>query len=286
MKQSRASNDPKDTLARPELVDPAAAVRIRRAVLDGLHAVGGGHFGGCSSCVELLLALFASRAMACVGPTGDKLLLSKGHASMTLYAVLSMLNADVEPLRRFGALGTQLQGHPDRTRFSLMDFSFGSLGQGVAVGIGMALALAPEHRHVWVVLGDGECQEGMIWEAAMLASRYRLANLLVLVDANGQQECGWGHDPTLEQQPVPDDLRKWSAFGWIAQDVDGHDLGAIVDRVGSIANGDDAGRPSVLIARTRKRLVDSVPLSGFRAHHTRLSDDEYRALAESLRNAS
>jgi transketolase len=277
-----------------KLVTPTAALRsldpraqstarqVRQAVLENLHRAGGGHFGGCSSCIEILLALCASRPLACREGAGDRLLLSKGHGSMALYAVLSATGPVPLPLAGFGTFGSPLQGHPDRTRFSGVDFSFGSLGQGVAVGLGLALGLQSERHHVWVVLGDGECQEGMVWEAAMLAARYRVSNLQVIVDANGEQECGWAHDLALDQRPLPDDLAKWRAFGWQAEETDGHDVGAISRWIDSRVRGSTAV-PSVLLARTRKSLSASVPLSTFRKHHSVLSAAEFNSIATELR---
>jgi transketolase len=267
---------------RPELASPRTAAKIRLAVLDALHAAGGGHFGGSLSCVEMLLALFAARPMACIDGEGDVLLLSKGHASMSLYAVLHELGAEIGPLAGFGSFGSPLQGHPDRNRLGCMDFSFGSLGQGVAVGIGMALACADEGRHVWVVLGDGECQEGMIWESALVASRHRLGNLHALVDANGAQECGWGHDAALEQDPMPDAAKKWEAFGWTSREIDGHDTAGIVRHLVAAANDAGSGRPSALVLRTRKQWAAPLMMSPSRAHHTRLTETEYRVVRDTL----
>lgn len=200
---------------------------------------------------------------------------------MTLYAVLSLIGPEPLPLDGFGQFGSPLQGHPDHRRFEGVDFSFGSLGQGIAVGLGLALGLRAEGRYVWVVVGDGECQEGMIWEAAMLAARYRVGNLRVIVDANGEQECGWGHDLTLEQRPVPDDLAKWRAFGWQAEEADGHDADAISRWIRSQSTG-ALPIPAVLIARTCKSLAASVPLSRFRNHHSVLTSSEFTAMADEL----
>ena len=260
---------------------PSTARHVRRIVLQSLHASGGGHFGGCGSCIELLLALFGSRSMACRDGEGDRLLLSKGHASMALYAILSLLGPRRLPLERFASFGSPLQGHPDRQHLPTLDFSSGSLGQGIAVGIGMALGLQDRGEHVWVVLGDGECQEGMIWESAMLAARYRLSNLHVIVDANGEQECGWGHEASFDQRPVPDDVAKWRAFGWLTSERDGHDPSTLSQWINEVA-GTGATGPSVLLARTRKSLGPSEFASRFRRHHTALSPSEFERMREEL----
>lgn len=255
--------------------------RVRLDILRNLHSVGGGHYGGSSSCVEILVALFAARPLRCVCGSGDRLLLSKGHASMALYAVLSARGPKRLRLDTYGQFGSPLQGHPDRRHLPELDFSFGSLGQGIAVGLGFALALRPAGQHVWVVLGDGECQEGMVWEAAMLAARYKLHNLHVVVDANGEQECGWGHDGDLRPEPVPDDAAKWAAFGWQVSERDGHDLDALRDWVVAQGTVDPLG-PTVLLARTRKGIGLAAAVSGFRNHATHLTDDEFRAIEASL----
>lgn len=272
---------PSAAAEEPDPFAPAIARHVRRLVLESLHANGGGHFGGCGSCVELLLALFGSRPLACREGEGDRLLLSKGHASMTLYAILSLLGAKPLPLERFASFGSPLQGHPDKNHLPALDFSFGSLGQGVAAGIGMALGVQSRGEHVWVVLGDGECQEGMVWESAMLAARYRLSNLHVIVDANGEQECGWGHEPSFDQRPVPDDVAKWAAFGWRTSERDGHDPSLLAQWIDEVA-GPGATGPSVLLARTRKSLAPSGPASRFRRHHTALSSSEFERMREEL----
>ena len=163
----------------------------------------------------------------------------------------------------------------------MVDFSFGSLGQGLAVGLGMVLGLASSNEHVWVILGDGECQEGMVWEAAMLAARYRVESLHVIVDANGEQECGWGHDPSMDSNPMPSDLAKWRAFGWHADEINGHDVDAISGWIRECVQR-KTNVPSVLIARTHKKLSESVPLQHFRRHHTTLTKEEFDAMTTEL----
>ncbi len=261
--------------------DPATATAIRRAVLQNLHLAGGGHYGSCASCIEIILALFASRPLVCREGMGDRLLLSKGHASMALYAALSLTSYPSLPLASFGTFRSPLQGHPDRKHCDCIDFSSGSLGQGLAVGLGMALGSRATGSHVWVILGDGECQEGMIWEAAMLAARYRVNNLHAIVDANGEQECGWAHDKTIEQCPVPDDVLKWQAFGWDVKEADGHDICGLADWI-NVRASSQTKKPSVLLARTRKHLDPSSPLTGFRRHNAALTDTEFEALARAL----
>jgi len=274
---------PSSMPALQHLSSPDTAAQIRRVVLEKLHVSGGGHFGGCGSCVELLLALCGSRPMAFGASRGDRLLLSKGHASMTLYAIMSILGPSQLPLDEFAKYGSTLQGHPDRLRLPMLDFSSGSLGQGIAAGMGMALGLRDNGEHVWVVVGDGECQEGMIWESAMLATRYRMSRLHVIVDANGEQECGWSHDPALDQRPIPDDLAKWKAFGWHTSERDGHDVSAISQWIEEVVDTNTSA-PSVLIARTRKSLAAVDLSSRFRRHHAALTSAEYKQMSENLKH--
>ncbi len=262
--------------------EPDTARRIRQAILEYLHRAGGGHFGSCSSCVEIILALFSSRQLECRDGRGDRLLLSKGHASMTLYAALSLTSSKSLPLDSIGSFASPLQGHPDFRRCDSIDFSFGSLGQGLAVGLGLAIGLQSEGIHIWVVLGDGECQEGMIWEAAMLAARYRVYNLHVIVDANDEQECGWAHDPNIEQSPVPGDAEKWKAFGWQTYEANGHDIKVMSQWIQDSVNN-DTDMPSVMLARTRKTLTEFAVLPRFRNHHTQLTEAEYSLIANVLR---
>ncbi len=254
---------------------------VRLEVLRGLHRFGSGHYGGSMSCIDILVAIFSTRDLACVNGSGDRLLLSKGHASMALYVVLSACGKRKLPLDTFGKFGSPLQGHPDKRRLPEIDFSFGSLGQGIAVGLGLAFALRKIGHHVWVIVGDGECQEGMIWEAAMVAARYRLPNLHVIVDANGEQECGWGHDKTLSQEPVQNDAAKWRSFGWHVSECNGHDLDALQNWIG-MHNEETRLGPTVLLARTCKGFESGPVMSGFRNHATHLSEDEYLAIKSLL----
>ena len=237
------------------------ARQTRLAIVEALHAAGGGHFGGALSVVDILLALYQNRPIQRAAETGDKLILSKGHAAIALYGVLQSLGLLQSDLAMYGSYGSGMEGHPDMLANELIHFYTGSLGQGLAAGFGMALALRGSKQHVWVVLGDGECQEGQVWEAAMLAARYRVENLHAIIDCNGAQECGWHHDDRLEQAPLPNALAKWSSFGWAASEVDGHQHAALAEWIsGAVETGQ---KPSVALAQTRKgygvRLFESEP---------------------------
>lgn len=229
------------------------AAQLRRELIEALYACGGGHYGGSLSVIDLLLVLYRRvlrLSPAAPGhPDRDRFVLSKGHAAIAQYAILRRLGYFTDPLSAYGQAGSRLQGHPDMTALPGVDFSTGSLGQGLAAGLGMAMALGPAKRHVWVVLGDGECQEGQVWEAAMIAARHRVDNLHAVVDVNGFQECAWPpHQPGIA--PVENMGSRWAAFGWRVLDADGHDY-LELSRVFQQA-GTTTGCPAVVLARCRK----------------------------------
>lgn len=265
--------------------DPATlsteAALLRKEIVLALHASGGGHYGGSLSVLDLLLTLYRCQLRtdprAPRHPARDRLILSKGHAAIALYAVLRRVGVLDAPLADYSRTGSPLEGHPDMGTHPGVDFSTGSLGQGLSVGVGMALALRHTGAHVWVVLGDGECQEGQVWEAAMLAARYRLHNLHAVVDANNFQELGWTHDPAFAQAPVPDAAQKWRAFGWNVAEVDGHDHAALAGCFRRMAA--DEGAPTVAIAHTVKgKGFASLVAEPVRFHCATLTDEEHTAL--------
>jgi transketolase len=251
----------------------------RLSALELLHRSGGGHYGGVLSVIDALAALYTAAPIRPLAGDGDRLILSKGHAAAALYVTLGRLGWLEYELHGLGMLGG-LEGHPDMTSCRAVHFSTGSLGQGLAVGLGMALALRASDHHVWVVVGDGECQEGQIWEAAMLASRLQLAHLHVVVDANGAQECGWSR-PGVTAVPLPEAAAKWNAFGWRVTELPGHDHDALTSWI--VRARATEGAPSVALARTIKghgvRLFQDDPA---RAHHTQLDDSEYLRAFEEL----
>ena len=230
------------------------ATQVRVLVLNMLTKAGSGHTGGSLSIVEVLTYLYfhkmRHKAEDPAWPGRDRLVLSKGHAAPTLYALLSMCGyfprAELFKLRRIDG---ELQGHPDFRRTPGVDASTGSLGQGLSMANGMALGLrlSGSESKVYAILGDGELQEGQVWEAAMSASHYKLRNVVVFVDANGLQIDG-RVEVIMGLEPIAD---KWKAFGWNAQDIDGHNFAEIDEAVQRAeASGDN--RPNVIVARTTK----------------------------------
>jgi len=259
------------------------ARRIRVEVIKAVNHARAGHLGGPLSAADLLAALYFHvlriRPDEPRWPDRDRFVLSKGHSSIGLYAAMALRGYfPVEELSTFDAARSRLQGHPDMTRLPGLDMSSGSLGMGISAAMGMALGarLTGHDIRAYVMLGDGECQEGEVWEAAMSAERYGLDNLIAIVDHNKLQQYGWpGDGPDGRLPPeVPGELvGKWAAFGWRVLEVDGHDMAAVVTTLEEAARGD--GRPVVVIAHTVKGKGVSY-MEGHYFWHTRaLKPDEF-----------
>jgi transketolase len=214
---------------------------------------GSGHPGGSLSAIDLLVALFFHEMR--LDPSNpnwderDRFVLSKGHAVPALYAVLARKGAlSPEELGTLRRLGSRLQGHPDRVRLPAVEASTGSLGQGLSIAQGMAIGmrLAKRTTRIFCLLGDGECQEGQVWEAAMSARQFRLGNLIALIDHNKGQIDG-PVNRVMDIAPLAD---KWRAFGWRVQEIDGHDFSAILPAFEKTRGISD--QPSLIIAHTVK----------------------------------
>lgn len=253
-------------------------IKVRKKILDTLHFSGGGHFGGSMSVADILLVLF----YRVIKLGKDRLILSKGHAAAALYSVLAETGLIEENLlRRYGKFNSGLEGHPDMLITPGVDFSTGSLGQGLSVGTGMALGLKDNKYHVWVILGDGECQEGQIWEAAMFSARYNISNLHVIIDANGAQECGFKFNPRLSQEPIPNLKQKWEAFGWAVKEVNGHNYMELEKEC--LAALAIKSFPSLIIANTRKGFGVKLFEDNPEAYHcATLTQEEYELALQDL----
>lgn len=231
----------------------AKALEMRRMIIEMLTEAGSGHPGGSLSAADIMAALFfhemnvdaAQPKMA----ERDRFVLCKGHAAPALYSVLALKGffpkEDVFTLRK---LGSHLQGHPDMKKLPGVDVSTGSLGQGLSMASGMALAgkMDDAPYRVYAVLGDGELEEGQVWEAAMFAAHYKLDNLCAFVDNNGLQIDG-NIDCVLSPNPIAD---KWRAFGWHVIEIDGHDIQEIfmaLDQARTVK-----GQPTMIVAHTVK----------------------------------
>ena len=231
----------------------ARAKDIRRSIIKMTGAAGSGHPGGSLSAADIVTTLYFHvlrlRPEEPDWPDRDRFVLSKGHAAPVLYAALAergfFPKEELLTLRKFGS---RLQGHPDMKSLPGVEMSTGSLGQGLSVANGMALAakLDGKDYRVYVLLGDGECQEGMVWEAAMAAAHYRLDNLTAFLDYNGLQIDG----PVREVMSTEPLTEKWRAFGWHVLLIDGHDIGAILSAVEEAK--ETKGRPTIIVAKTVK----------------------------------
>ncbi|MBF7081641.1 transketolase [Desulfallas sp. Bu1-1] len=229
------------------------ARQIRRHIVAMVGAAGSGHPGGSLSAADIVTALYFDVMRIDPGrpnwPDRDRFVLSKGHAAPVLYAALAERGYfPVEDLQTLRKLGSPLQGHPDMRKVPGVEMSTGSLGQGLSAANGMALAgkLDGKDYRVYVLLGDGEIQEGQVWEAAMAAAHYKLDNVIAFLDYNGLQIDG-PIGEVMSPEPVAD---KWRAFGWDVQEIDGHDMGRILE---AVARAREAkGKPSIIIARTVK----------------------------------
>jgi transketolase len=230
------------------------ATRLRIEIIKMIGAAGSGHPGGSLSEVELLTALyFQVMRHDPKNPqweNRDRFILSKGHGVPALYAVLAEAGyIDPKLLGTLRKLGSPLQGHPDRRMLPVMDACTGSLGNGLSVGIGMAMAAQLDKRdyHTFVLVGDGEIQEGQIWEASMYAGFHNMANLTCIVDYNHLQLDGFLKD-ILDPAPLAD---KFRAFGWHVVQFDGHDYGQVLPALAGARSG-KFGKPNCLIANTVK----------------------------------
>ncbi|MGZ6327687.1 MAG: transketolase [Candidatus Limnocylindrales bacterium] len=263
-----------------------AARRIRVEIVRTVNHARGGHLGGPLSAADLLAALYFRilkiRPEQPDWPDRDRFILSKGHSSVGLYAAMALRGYfPVAELAIFDALDSRLQGHPDMCLLPGLDMSTGSLGMGISAGVGIALGARLTGREVgtFVLLGDGECQEGEVWEAAFVAARYGLERLVAIVDHNMLQQYGWPGDRPGDRLPpeAPGELvAKWSAFGWRVLEADGHDMAQVVATLEAATRGD--GRPTVVIAHTIKGRGVSF-MEGHYFWHARLITPEEFATA-------
>lgn len=242
------------------ITQPESLKAIRQSILEQIFLAKSGHPGSSLSLVEILASIFNENYEHTVSnperPDRDRLVLSKGHGVPALYSFLSYLGyfpaAELKNLRRFGHF---LQGHPDKRRFSLMETSTGSLGQGASVGLGLALGLRHQFKtglikrlpRVYVILGDGEMQEGQVWECLMAAGKFRPGNLIFILDRNKGQIDG-PVDEVMSLDPLEDKLR---AFNLGVQTLDGHDVGGLSRSLASLEIKPDS-RPQFIVANTVK----------------------------------
>ena len=234
-----------------ELAERARELRLDS--LEMIHRRGAGHPGGSLSAAEIMAALFFHKLNIDPArpdwPERDRFILSKGHASAVLYAALSRRGFfPREDLPHWGEVACHLQGHPDRLKTPGVDMTSGLLGHGIAIGVGLALAarrLGLSYR-TYVLLGDGECQGGIIWEGAMAAAKFRTASLTAILDYNDVQLDGAVHD-IMPLEPLID---KWRAFNWAVLEINGHNLRQVLEALDTAS--EIHGRPTIIVAHTTK----------------------------------
>jgi len=280
MDTGRQSTTP---LSRPELQDlHRKAAAIRRHLIEMLYSGGSGHPGGCMSAVEILTALYFRemkiRPDEPEWPLRDRFVLSKGHAAPLLYAVLAEAGFfPLDWLKSFQQNGTRLQKHLDMHKIPGAEVSTGSLAQGLSVAAGMALAdrIDKLDRYVYVLIGDGESQEGQIWEAALSAAQFKLDRLIVFLDQNRLQVDGWV-DEINSLEPLAE---KWKAFRWHVSEIDGHDFHQIIAALEEART--QRGAPHLILAHTTKGKGISFMEDRFEWHSKALSEEQYfNALSE------
>lgn len=229
------------------------ARQIRLDVLDMVYRRAAGHPGGSFSCAEMLAALYFHHLKIDPArpdwPERDRFLLSKGHAAAALYSALAQRGFfPAEDLERWGHVGAHLQGHPDRLKTPGVEMSSGFLGHGLSVAVGMALAqrLRGPRHHIYVMMSDGDMQSGVAWEGAMAASKFRTSEVTVLMDYNDVQLDGAVHD-IMPLEPLAD---KWRAFGFAVIEINGHNLGQVLDALDTALQ--IHSMPTVIVAHTTK----------------------------------
>ena len=263
-----------------------AANQIRKDIVDMTYATGniGAHLGGSLSMPEMLAALY----VGCLRydkndgqwEERDRVILSKGHAALALYP--AMVQAGIlnrERLGDFKKNGSQLSGHPSLNGLPGIEFASGSLGQGLSLGVGVCLALKRKQNdasRVFVFLGDGECDEGSVWEAAASASHFQLNNLVAIIDANKIQYDGDTNE-ILSMSPMAE---KWNSFGWNVIELDVHNIEALID-----AYNTKCESPLVIIANTVKGKGISFMENNWRFHNSRLSKNQYEQAMSELEGA-
>lgn len=255
----------------------AQAVELRKTLLTMIYKAQSGHPGGSLSAADIMTVLYFDelnlRPDQPKWPERDRFVLSKGHVCPVLYSCLAMRGffpmETLDHLRQFGSI---LQGHPDMKRTPGVDISTGSLGQGVSCAVGMAIANKRDNNpgRVFCLLGDGESNEGQVWEAAEAAAKYELDNFILFVDHNGLQ-----NDGTCQEIMPPQDLAaKFEAFGFRVYTIDGHDISAILDVLDQIRNA-PGGKPFAVVAKTVKGCGVSFMENVVKWHGQAPNEQEY-----------
>lgn len=251
---------------------------IRRTILEQSKRAGVGHIGSCLSVADALAALYGSvlRVKRDDDPARDRLIMSKGHAALALYAAMHASGRlSDEALDTYCADGSAVAGHPEHF-LPGVELSTGSLGHGLSMGAGAALAgrLHGHDGRVFVLMSDAECNEGSVWEAVMFAAHHGLSSLVALVDANGQQALGRTRE-VIDLDPLGD---RWRAFGWNVHEIDGHDPDLLAQNLDAL----DGDAPHVVILKTVFGKGVSFMEDELQWHYWPMSDEQYAAALSEL----
>lgn len=255
---------------------------IRKHVINMIHSAGSGHPGGSLSCADILTVLYfhimKHDPLSPIWEDRDRFILSKGHAAPVLYAILAESGYfPVEDLSSLRKIGSLLQGHPDN-RIPGVEVSTGSLGQGLSITCGIAHRGKIDNKNfsVYTLLGDGECNEGQVWEAAMFASHYKLDNIIAIIDRNYFQIDGSTED-IMQLEPL---VSKWKSFGWYVIEIDGNKISEIIMALNDAKMIKE--RPTIIIAKTIKGKGVSFLESNNEFHGKTLNKEETEAALKEL----
>jgi len=264
------------------------AKEIRAETIISIYKAGSGHAGGSLSAVEIMTVLFFDKMninpQSPCDPDRDRFILSKGHAAPVLYTTLALRGYfPIEELSRLRRMGSMLSGHPTCFKTPGVDMTSGSLGQGLSVGLGMSLASEVNNKNyrVFVLIGDGELQEGEVWEAAMAAAHFKVKGLIAIIDNNHVQLDGTVED-IMGIEPLAD---KWAAFGWKVLCADGHNLEDLSTALDKAAEMSDSG-PVVIIAKTVKGKGVSFMENKAEWHGKTIEEQHYEAAMRELQYES
>lgn len=263
------------------------SIEARKLVVQTVHHAGAGHIGGPMSAIDVLTNLYFNEMnISTEDPNGedrDRFVLSKGHSAIGLYPVLALRGYfPIEELKTFDAINSRLQAHPDMTILPGLDMSTGSLGQGISAAVGMALGAKLQNKNfrTYCMIGDGESQEGQVWEAADVASKYNLDNLVVILDNNKIQQFGWDAGNQTREIPAFNPKARWEAFGWYVIEIDGHHQEAIINAFNEARNV--TGKPTMIIANTVKGKGVSFMENTHNWHSRVPTDEELRQAIQEL----
>ena len=262
------------------------ALEVRKDIIEAVYSAKSGHPGGSLSIADILTVLYFNQMNIDEkkpdDPNRDRLVLSKGHACTALYSVLAEKGYfDKEDLKTFRKLGSPLQGHPDMNKVPGIDMTTGSLGQGLSASVGMAIASKMNKAgcKIYCILGDGEIEEGQIWEAAMSASKYKLDNLCVILDNNNLQIDG-----EIEKVGGMNNItEKFLSFGFNVVNINGHNIDEIIDAITTAKQ--TKGKPTIIIAKTIKGKGVSFMENKAEWHGKAPSEEEYKLAMEELNKA-